>query len=250
MGGGLDDDGVLGAEIVDQRRVGHAACLGEHFQAGVFQPVLAKHVKAYLQKKIMENADNQLGLFLTISNATLFSPEEMEQLIASLPENTRNNVAVKNIAAAIAQQKKTAIGQPYTDFEMNTPEGEALKISDFVSKNKITVLDFWASWCGPCMAEAPEMVRLYQKVHALGVEFVGVSLDTDEKAWKKAIADKGLAWPQGSELKEWQHNNGAKLYTVEGIPYTVVLSQEGTILAKGLRAEQLEDFIEATLSKK
>ena len=211
---------------------------------------LQQEVKAYLQKQITENADNQVGLFLTLTNANLFAPEEMEQLIASLPEKTRNNPAIKSISATIEQLKKNAVGQPYTDFEMRTPEGNPIKISDIVSKNKITVLDFWASWCGPCMAEAPEMVRLYQKVHALGVEFIGVSLDTDEKAWKKAIADKGLAWPQGSELKEWQHNNGAKLYSVDGIPFTIVLSQEGTILAKGLRAEQLEDFIEATLSKK
>lgn len=211
---------------------------------------LQQEVKAYLQKKITENADNQLGLFLTLSNSSLFAPEEMEALIASLPEKTRNNPAIKSISATIEQLKKNAVGQPYTDFEMSTPEGNPIKISDIVSKNKITVLDFWASWCGPCMAEAPDMVRLYQKVHAQGVEFVGVSLDTDEKAWKKAIADKGMTWPQGSELKDWQHNNGAKLYTVEGIPYTVVLSQEGTILAKGLRTEQLEDFIEATLSKK
>lgn len=210
---------------------------------------LQQEVKAYLQKKITKNAENQLGLFLTLSNSSLFAPEEMEQLIASLPEKTRNNPAIKSISSTIEQLKKNAVGQPYTDFEMTTPEGNSIKISDIVSKNKITVLDFWASWCGPCMAEAPDMVRLYQKVHAQGVEFVGVSLDTDEKAWKKAIADKGLIWPQGSELKEWQHNNGAKLYTVEGIPYTVVLSQEGTILAKGLRAEQLEDFINATLKQ-
>lgn len=210
---------------------------------------LQQEVKAYLQKKITENAENQLGLFLTLSNSSLFAPEEMEQLIASLPEKTRNNPAIKSISSTIEQLKKNAVGQPYTDFEMTTPEGNSIKISDIVSKNKITVLDFWASWCGPCMAEAPDMVRLYQKVHAQGVEFVGVSLDTDEKAWKKAIADKGLIWPQGSELKEWQHNNGAKLYTVEGIPYTVVLSQEGIILAKGLRAEQLEDFINATLKQ-
>lgn len=210
---------------------------------------LNQEIRNYLKTQITKNAGNPVGLFLTISNATLFSPEEMEQLIASLPENTRNNVAVKNIAAAIAQQKKTAIGQPYTDFEMNTPEGEALKISDFVSKNKITVLDFWASWCGPCMAEVPEMKRIYQKYHAQGVEFVGVSLDTDEKAWKKAIADKELSWPQGSELKEWQQNKGARLYNVDGIPYTVILSQEGEILAKGLRAAQLEEFIGATLKQ-
>lgn len=210
---------------------------------------LQQEVKAYLQKKITENAENQLGLFLTLSNSSLFAPEEMEQLIASLPEKTRNNPAIKSISSTIEQLKKNAVGQPYTDFEMTTPEGNSIKISDIVSKNKITVLDFWASWCGPCMAEAPDMVRLYQKVHAQGVEFIGISLDTDEKAWKKAIADKGLIWPQGSELKEWQHNNGAKLYTVEGIPYTVVLSQEGTILAKGLRAEQLEDFINATLKQ-
>ena len=210
---------------------------------------LQQEIKAYLQKQITENADNQLGLFLTLSNSSLFAPEEMEQLIASLPEKTRNNPAIKSISVTIEQLKKNAVGQPYTDFEMTTPEGNPIKISDIVSKNKITVLDFWASWCGPCMAEAPDMVRLYRKVHTQGVEFIGVSLDTDEKAWKKAIADKGLIWPQGSELKEWQHNNGAKLYTVEGIPYTVVLSQEGTILAKGLRAEQLEDFINATLKQ-
>lgn len=230
--------------------------LAELYEAGVPSADVARkgealqqEIKAYLQKQIIENADNQLGLFLTLTNANLFAPEEMEQLIASLPEKTRNNAAVKSISATIEQLKKNAVGQPYMDFEMTTPEGKAIKISDFVSKNKITVLDFWASWCGPCMAEAPEMVRIYEKFHAQGVEFVGVSLDTDEKAWKKAIADKGLNWPQGSELKEWQQNNGARLYNVEGIPYTVVLSQEGTILAKGLRAAQLEEFIGATLSK-
>lgn len=210
---------------------------------------LNQEIKNYLQKQITENADNQVGLFLTLTNASLFSPEEMEQLIALLPEKSRNNPAVRNISAAIEQLKKNAVGQPYTDFSMNTPEGKEIKISDFVGKTKITVLDFWASWCGPCMAEAPEMVRLYQKYHTQSVEFVGVSLDTDENAWKKAIAEKGLVWPQGSELKEWQQNNGARLYNVEGIPYTIVLSQEGTILAKGLRAVQLDEFISATLKQ-
>lgn len=207
-------------------------------------------IRNFLRKQISDNIDNQVGFFLLITNATLFTPEEMEQMIDALPEQTRHNPAVQNISATIEKLKRSAVGQKYTDFSLNDPEGKSFRISDLIGKNKITVLDFWASWCGPCMAEMPDMIRLYDKFHNLGVEFIGVSLDTDGAAWKNAIRTKGMTWPQGSELKEWQENEGARTYNVEGIPYTVILSQNGEILAKGLRSAELEKFLENALSQK
>lgn len=210
---------------------------------------LTQEIKNYLRKQITANIDNQVGFFLLITNATMFTPEEMEQMIATLPEKTRNSAAVRNISAAVEKLKKSAVGQKFTDFTLNDPEGKSFHISDYAGKGKIVVLDFWASWCGPCMADMPEMVRLYQKFQSQGVEFVGISLDTDGEAWKKALKAKNMTWPQGSELKDWQQNVGAQTYNVEAIPHTVILSPSGEILAKGLRPAELEEFLQNALSQ-
>ena len=124
------------------------------------------------------------------------------------------------------------------DIALAAPDGKTIKVSDYVSKNKYTLIDFWASWCGPCRAEMPTVVKAYTDFHQKGFEVVGVSLDNDKDAWVKAIADLKMPWPQMSDLKGWDCE-GAQLYNVRSIPSNVLVDQQGKIVAKDLRGEQL-----------
>jgi thiol-disulfide isomerase/thioredoxin len=111
---------------------------------------------------------------------------------------------------------------------------------------KVTIVDFWASWCGPCRAESPNVVKIYKEFHSKGLNIVGVSLDKDAAKWKKAIADDGLIWNHISNLKYWDEPI-AKQYKVEGIPATFILDAEGNIIAQNLTGEELRSKIESLL---
>src|SRR5690606_22350055 len=135
------------------------------------------------------------------------------------------------------KKNKVAIGQKAPDFTANTPEGKA----ESLHKNlgKVTVVDFWASWCGPCRKENPNVVALYNKYKDQGLKIIGVSLDKEKDAWVKAIADDKLNWLQVSNLKFWD-DAIAKDYAVESIPATFILDANGIIVAKDLRGAELE----------
>lgn len=123
------------------------------------------------------------------------------------------------------------------DFTMNTPEGTPMSLSEF--RGKVTLVDFWASWCGPCRRENPHVVKLYNKYKDQGFDILGVSLDGNKERWLQAIEKDGLPWSHVSDLKKWG-NAAAKMYGVRSIPHTVLLDKEGRIIARGLRSAQLE----------
>ncbi|MCO4294217.1 AhpC/TSA family protein [Solitalea sp. MAHUQ-68] len=138
-----------------------------------------------------------------------------------------------------------AVGQHAPNFRAQTPTGEMLSLKDVVVKSKVTVIDFWASWCGPCRAENPNLVKVYEKYHSQGLNIISVSLDktTGADAWKKAIADDKLSWNHISDLKFWD-SDIAKLYGITAIPQLVLVDAEGKIVAKNLRGEALHKKIE------
>ena len=146
------------------------------------------------------------------------------------------------------KQKATAAGQKFIDFEMLTPDGKPVKLSDYVGKGKVVLVDFWASWCGPCRREMPNIVEAYAKYKGKNFEIVGVSLDQDADKWKDAIKKLNITWPQMSDLKGWQ-NEGAQLYAVNSIPHTMLVDADGTILARGLHGEKLQTKLEEVLNK-
>ena len=123
-----------------------------------------------------------------------------------------------------------------------TPEGKTVKLSDYVGKGKVVLVDFWASWCGPCRREMPNLVEAYAKYKNKNFEIVGVSLDQSADAWKEAIKKLNITWPQMSDLKYW-NCEGAQLYAVSSIPHTVLIDGEGTILARGLHGDELQEKI-------
>lgn len=132
---------------------------------------------------------------------------------------------------------KTTVGAIAPDFSLQTPEGEKLSLSSL--RGKYVLIDFWASWCGPCRQENPNVVKVYNNFKDKGFEILGVSLDKEGGAWKQAIAADGLPWKHVSDLKYWQ-SEAAQLYSVQAIPQTFLLDKKGVIIAKGLRGAQLE----------
>jgi thiol-disulfide isomerase/thioredoxin len=116
------------------------------------------------------------------------------------------------------------------------------------SLGKVTIVDFWASWCGPCRAESPNMVALYKEFHSKGLNIIGVSLDKDAAKWKEAIAKDKLSWIHVSNLKFWDEPI-AKQYKVESIPAIFILDSKGNVIASDLRGESLRAKINALLSK-
>ncbi|MBK7869827.1 MAG: TlpA family protein disulfide reductase [Saprospiraceae bacterium] len=134
--------------------------------------------------------------------------------------------------------KSFAVGGVAPDFAQKTPEGEDLKLSDL--RGKVVLVDFWASWCGPCRRENPNVVRVYNQYKEKGFEILGVSLDQDKNRWLQAIEKDGLTWRHVSDLKGWQ-NEVAQLYSVSAIPHTILLDAEGKIIARNLRGPALEN---------
>ena len=134
-------------------------------------------------------------------------------------------------------------GTPAPDFTMNTPDGKPLQLSEYAGKT--VVLDFWASWCPDCRKEAPEVVRLYEEYRPFGIEFIGVSMDTDIEAWKKAIQTYGIKYPQVSELKKFKETDIAKAYGVKWIPSMVVIGPDGQVKLSTVMTFKVDNYLKA-----
>jgi peroxiredoxin len=154
----------------------------------------------------------------------------------------------KKIKTKLDALNSVAIGQKAPDFSAPNPDGKTISLHE--SLGKVTIVDFWASWCGPCRQESPNFVAIYNEFHSKGLNFIGVSLDKkDEKnKWTEAIAKDKLNWVHVSNLEFWD-DPIAKKYGVEGIPSTFILDKNGIIVAKNLRGMELKAKVAELLLK-
>lgn len=167
---------------------------------------------------------------------------ELEAVYNGFAENVKNSVYGKQIKEKMDIMKNTEIGMPAPDFNLNTNKDAKVSLSSL--KGKVVVVDFWASWCGPCRAENPHMIELYNEIKDQGVEFLSVSVDKNHDKWLKAIEEDGLLWPQ---LIDDADVKAADKYGVQAIPFTVVVDKEGKIVAKRVFGAELKAAIEKVL---
>jgi peroxiredoxin len=173
--------------------------------------------------------------------------EELDELLSSLnPELDSVNTVVM-LKQRVEKLKTVAVGQIAPDFIMNDPGGNPIRFSDVYAQNEYTLLDFWAAWCGPCRAENPNIVAIYNDYKDKGFGVFGVSLDRDREAWLKAIEDDRLTWTHVSDLSYW-NNAAAQMYVVNSIPSSLIVDRQGKIVAKNKRDHELRAAVDDLLN--
>ncbi|MCE5174242.1 MAG: TlpA disulfide reductase family protein [Bacteroidales bacterium] len=168
--------------------------------------------------------------------ATDMSGSEIEAHLALFDPSLNDLSYIKELKAAAIVKKNVDVGNPAPDFTGMTPEGKNVKLSDHFGN--YLLLDFWASWCGPCRKENPNVLKAYNKYKSQGFSVFGVSLDRNKEAWMNALAKDSLTWVNVSDLKFWD-SAPAKLYNISKIPSNVLIDPSGKIAARNLRGEDL-----------
>ncbi|MCC6182284.1 MAG: TlpA family protein disulfide reductase [Bacteroidia bacterium] len=212
---------------------------------------MLKQYSDKVAKKISENSSS----FASIMAVQQLRPEDYlsvyqtldKGLSAKYPDNKdikSFHGMVKQTEMMVARTSSIKIGKEAPELILPMPNGKDLALSSL--KGKVVLVDFWASWCAPCMKEMPNVKRAYEKFKNKGFEILGVSLDKDRDAWLGAISKLELKWPQVSDLKFWE-SEACQVYAVQSIPFTVLLDKEGTIIAKDLRGIELDKKLEEIL---
>lgn len=207
-------------------------------------------------KTLVETETNKLKTFLESSKNAFVKVYGANYLDPSidLPFISKIRDAVKNqketyfssFFKKVEMLEFLAVGKEAPEIALPDVNGKVLKLSSF--RGKYVLIDFWASWCGPCRQENPNVVQAYNKYKSKGLEIFGVSLDRTKDKWVNAIKQDNISWVQVSDLMFWD-SQAAKDYRIESIPATFLLDKEGKILAKNLRGQDLEDFLEKLLNK-
>ena len=192
------------------------------------------------EAKIQElNASNLLGIYLITRKVYAYDYDKLKDCLTKVSPVAKQSEIYKTLSTRLVKMDKVRVGAIAPDFTLPTPEGNMLSLSQF--RGKVVVVDCWASWCGPCRAESPNMVSLYAANKDKNFTILGVSLDrpTDKDKWIKAIADDKLLWNQVSDLKYW-NSMICDLYVINAIPETILIDKDGKIVARGLRGDELK----------
>ena len=251
------DIAVLGTPSNDIQRAfdEKIAALEEEFaKAGndVQRDSLRKEYSKLMSDAVEMNRDNIYGVTTFLNNAYAFlSPEEVMEQIALFPAEWQQRTELTDLRKVMEQRLRTTVGQPYVDISAPNADDEAVSLKSVIENpaNKYVLVDFWASWCGPCLREIPYLQADYEKYRKKGFEIYAVSLDDERDAWVKTIADKQMKWIQVCDFKAF--DSPASLdYAVESIPSNFLIRcSDGQIVAAQLRGKALGEKLEELLGK-
>ena len=189
-----------------------------------------------------ESIHYPLGEHFFLTYSIMLQEEDLEEFLPKLSENVRQKHYAMN---GLAGNSKVSVGEPYMPFVGKTPDGKYCNLSDIVKSKQLVLLDFWASWCTPCIKEMPILTQLYENYKDKGLEIVGVSLDNSELPWKKAIEKHNMLWV--NIINDEKSNNIATLYGIYTIPHTVLINSNGEIISDKLRGQELVETVKNLL---
>ena len=194
---------------------------------------------AYVKKYIMDNPQNPVSTFVAWDKMGLFSVTEIDQIMGSISAKILATAFGSTLKDRASTVKKTTIGAQYADFEFTDDKGNKVRFSDILGKGKYVMIDFWASWCGPCRADLPHLKEVYNLYHPSGFEVISVSMDDNKQQWLKAVKEEKMPWLQVSNLKAF---SGAlsKLYNFDGIPTCILVDPEGKIVTRNMRGSWMD----------
>ena len=192
---------------------------------------------------INENKDNILGAYVAAMTARQFYPtlKDVDELIATV-KYAGEMAAIKTLREGYLKAEATQAGKMFTDFEGLTVDGKASKLSDYVGKGKYVLVDFWASWCGPCKGEIPNLIELQNKFGSEKFTVLGVNVWDEEAKFKAALVEEGITYPQ-IYIPRDNKDNATELYGIQGIPQIILFGPDGTIIRRNLRGQSMMDFV-------
>lgn len=190
-----------------------------------------------------ENKDNMIGAYYLLMTAQQFytTLEELDAVLADMKYAGELQV-IKSYRSALLQAEATMAGKMFVDFGGYTVDGKSSRLSDYVGKGKFVLVDFWASWCGPCKGEIPNLIELQNRYGGEKFTVLGVNVWDDEESFKAALASEGITYPQ-IFVPTNNADNATELYGIQGIPQIILFGPDGTILRRDLRGEEMKAFV-------
>ena len=208
---------------------------------------LAGEEKAFYElyhKGISDNKDNVMGAYIVSMTARMFYPtlETLDEAIATV-KYAGELASIKALRKSYEKAAATQAGKMFVDFTGFTVDGKASKLSDYVGKGKYVLVDFWASWCGPCKGEIPNLIELQNKFGGDKFMVLGVNVWDEESAFKAALTEEGITYPQ-IVVPQNNKDNATELYGIQGIPQIILFGPDGTIIKGDLRGQAMKDLVE------